>query len=219
MLVVGEHGGSRRSAWLCYPALHGCPREQNLVHHSGSGWLARPSPWGTFTSYSLPASWRTPSRANCRHTTSARGTGSLNSFGQESRLRDVPICSGDGQQKCPWGAPSFQMTDISVAVKIYGKLVGTESANRRSRSTAVVRRFLSSELCLVLRLPGHSPPPWAHPSSRWSVRQLKVFCMKIDGRLHAEAIEIGLKPFVGSFAADVVKRDQKIPIAVQSTRP
>jgi hypothetical protein len=29
------------------------------VHHSGSGWLARPSPWGTCTSYSLPASWRT----------------------------------------------------------------------------------------------------------------------------------------------------------------
>ncbi len=25
------------------------------MHHSGSGWLARPSPWGTFTSYSLPA--------------------------------------------------------------------------------------------------------------------------------------------------------------------
>jgi hypothetical protein len=25
------------------------------VHHSGSGRLARPSPWGTFTSYSLPA--------------------------------------------------------------------------------------------------------------------------------------------------------------------
>jgi len=25
------------------------------VHHSGSGWLARPSPWGTFTSYPLPA--------------------------------------------------------------------------------------------------------------------------------------------------------------------
>src|SRR5882672_11699300 len=35
--------------------LHGCPREQNLVHHSGSGRLAKPSPWGTFTSYSLPA--------------------------------------------------------------------------------------------------------------------------------------------------------------------
>jgi hypothetical protein len=26
--------------------------------------LARPSPWGTFTSYSLPASWRTPSWVN-----------------------------------------------------------------------------------------------------------------------------------------------------------
>ena len=33
------------------------------MHHSGSGRLARPSPWGTFTSYSLPASWRTQSRS------------------------------------------------------------------------------------------------------------------------------------------------------------
>ena len=28
---------------------------RDVAHHSGSGWLARPSPWGTFTSYSLPA--------------------------------------------------------------------------------------------------------------------------------------------------------------------
>src|SRR5258707_9593431 len=40
------------------PTLHVSPREQNIVHHSGSGRLARPSPWGTCTSYSLPASWR-----------------------------------------------------------------------------------------------------------------------------------------------------------------
>ncbi len=33
---------------------------RDAAHHSGSGRLARPSPWGTFTSYSLPASWRTP---------------------------------------------------------------------------------------------------------------------------------------------------------------
>jgi hypothetical protein len=46
--------------WSPLSTLHGCPREQNLVHHSGSGWLAKPSPWGTSTSYSLPASWRTP---------------------------------------------------------------------------------------------------------------------------------------------------------------
>jgi hypothetical protein len=32
---------------------------QDAAHHSGSGRLAKPSPWGTFTSYSLPASWRT----------------------------------------------------------------------------------------------------------------------------------------------------------------
>src|SRR6516165_10058094 len=28
---------------------------RDAAHHSGSGWLARPSPWGTSTSYSLPA--------------------------------------------------------------------------------------------------------------------------------------------------------------------
>src|SRR5262249_28933863 len=28
---------------------------RDAAHHSGSGWLARPFPWGTFTSYSLPA--------------------------------------------------------------------------------------------------------------------------------------------------------------------
>jgi len=34
------------------------------VHHSGSGRLAKPSPWGTSTSYSLPASWRSQLRVN-----------------------------------------------------------------------------------------------------------------------------------------------------------
>jgi hypothetical protein len=37
---------------------------RDATHHSGSGWLARPSPWGTCTSYSLPANWRTPLRVN-----------------------------------------------------------------------------------------------------------------------------------------------------------
>ena len=45
------------------------PREQNLVHHSGSGWLATPSPWPTCTSYSLPASWRSPSAGFLRNVT------------------------------------------------------------------------------------------------------------------------------------------------------
>ena len=41
---------------------------RDAAHHSGSGRLARPSPWGTFTSYSLPASWRTPLWVNLRRT-------------------------------------------------------------------------------------------------------------------------------------------------------
>src|SRR5262249_23858350 len=44
--VVSPVNASRRPSW-------------DAVHHSGSGWLARPSPWGTCTSYSLPANWRT----------------------------------------------------------------------------------------------------------------------------------------------------------------
>src|SRR5262245_58684062 len=35
---------------------------RDAAHHSGLGRLARPFPWGTSTSYSLPASWRTPLR-------------------------------------------------------------------------------------------------------------------------------------------------------------
>src|SRR5271168_4789322 len=37
---------------------------RDAAHHSGSGRLAKPSPWGTCTSYSLTASWRTPGRVN-----------------------------------------------------------------------------------------------------------------------------------------------------------
>src|SRR5215510_6535122 len=33
---------------------------RDAAHHLGSGWLARPSPFCSFTSYSLPANWRTP---------------------------------------------------------------------------------------------------------------------------------------------------------------
>ena len=40
--VVSPVNASRRPSW-------------DAAHHSGSGWLARASPWGTFTSYSLPA--------------------------------------------------------------------------------------------------------------------------------------------------------------------
>jgi hypothetical protein len=39
---------------------------RDAAHHSWSEWLARPSPRGTCTSYSLPANWRTPSWTNSR---------------------------------------------------------------------------------------------------------------------------------------------------------
>src|SRR5205807_8889588 len=45
------------------------PREQNLVHHSGSGRLARPSPWGTSTSLlfaSFPGALRLGSLADIK---------------------------------------------------------------------------------------------------------------------------------------------------------
>src|SRR5674476_120256 len=48
------------------PSFSGEPRSvADRAWHAG---LARPSPWGTFTSYSLPASWRTPKRVKRRNT-------------------------------------------------------------------------------------------------------------------------------------------------------
>jgi hypothetical protein len=53
---------SQLNTWPVFSPVNASRRpSRDAAHHSGSGWLARPSPWGTFTSYSLPASWRTPS--------------------------------------------------------------------------------------------------------------------------------------------------------------
>jgi hypothetical protein len=51
---------------------------RDAAHHSGSGWLARPSPWGTFTSYLCQLSWRTLQRV----TTDLRARRPYVCFGQ-----------------------------------------------------------------------------------------------------------------------------------------
>ena len=69
----------------------------------GVGWLARPSPWRTFTSYSLPANWRTPSWVKMRRTqreqissatkrTSMRGA-ATSLMGQQRKSRGYSISS------------------------------------------------------------------------------------------------------------------------------
>src|SRR5215468_6867122 len=55
-----RHPGSRPvsqlNPWPVVSPVNASRRpSRDAAHHSGSGWLARPSPWGTFTSYSLPA--------------------------------------------------------------------------------------------------------------------------------------------------------------------
>src|SRR5271169_6853368 len=58
---LGIRPVSQLNTWPVVSPVNASRRpSRDAAHHSGSGWLARPSPWGTFTSYSLPASWRTP---------------------------------------------------------------------------------------------------------------------------------------------------------------
>jgi hypothetical protein len=58
---LGIRPVSQLNTWPVVSPVNASRRpSRDAVHHSGSGRLARPSPWGTFTSYSLPASWRTP---------------------------------------------------------------------------------------------------------------------------------------------------------------
>ena len=69
------------------------------MHHSGSGRLARPSPRGTFTSYSLPASWRSllrvirvippacPVHPKCGHSAKHSRFANFSKLGAAWRLR------------------------------------------------------------------------------------------------------------------------------------
>ena len=67
---LGIRPVSQLNTWPVVSPVNASRRpSRDAAHHSGSGRLARPSPWGTFTSYSLPASWRTPHVVgqNARH--------------------------------------------------------------------------------------------------------------------------------------------------------
>jgi hypothetical protein len=66
---LGIRPVSQLNTWPVVSPVNASRRpSRDAAHHSGSGRLARPSPWGTFTSYSLPASWRTPLWVKLRKT-------------------------------------------------------------------------------------------------------------------------------------------------------
>jgi hypothetical protein len=47
----------------------------------------------------------------------------------------------------------------------------------------------------------------------------KIFLLEVDGRFHADAVKIGIEPFLGTRAACVMKVHQEIPIGVQPAPP
>src|SRR6266566_5818335 len=54
--MLGIRPVSQLNTWPVVSPVNASRRpSRDAAHHSGSGWLAKPSPWGTFTSYSLPA--------------------------------------------------------------------------------------------------------------------------------------------------------------------
>src|SRR5262249_31156161 len=53
---LGSRPVSQLNTWPMVSPVNASRRpSRDAAHHSGSGWLAGPSPWGTCTSYSLPA--------------------------------------------------------------------------------------------------------------------------------------------------------------------
>src|SRR5215471_16113257 len=53
---LGIRSVSQLNTWPVVSPVDASRRpSRDAAHHSGLGWLARPFPWGTFTSYSLPA--------------------------------------------------------------------------------------------------------------------------------------------------------------------
>jgi len=62
---LGIRPVSQLNTWPVVSPVNASRRpSRDAAHHSGSGRLAKPSPWGTCTSYSLTASWRTPLRVS-----------------------------------------------------------------------------------------------------------------------------------------------------------
>src|SRR5216684_3787072 len=117
--------------------LHGCPREQNLVHHSGSGWLARPSPWGTFTSYSLPAFLADSAQGHFRRTEPV--SGAFRSTPETGNAEQLPTLQGRAKNPVI-PAPSGQTGEsCSFAFAQIARLRGAYNDTKRSRQLAKPR--------------------------------------------------------------------------------
>src|SRR6266480_6975493 len=73
MLGIGPV--SQLNTWPVVSPVNASRRpSRDAAHHSGSGWLAKPSPWGTSTSYSLPAFLAHSELGHFRKSLSARVT-------------------------------------------------------------------------------------------------------------------------------------------------
>ncbi len=70
------------------------------MHHSGSGWLARPSPWGTFTSYSLPAFLAHSATGHSRRVRSRQHILPFPLCPETGRQRDALVETGDTAVCC-----------------------------------------------------------------------------------------------------------------------
>src|SRR5262249_2379929 len=105
---LGSRPVSQLDTWPVVAPVNASRRpSRDAAHHSGSGRLARPSPWGTCTSYSLPANWRTLLMAQpCRSATSAL----TESFGE---IADSFCCLG-ACRDCPFWEPAWFRRSVVV---------------------------------------------------------------------------------------------------------
>src|SRR6266581_5014502 len=130
--------------------------EQNLVHHSGSGRLAKPSPWGTSTSYSLPASWRTLLRVRIDKT---QGEYKESASPSIADMRADADFSGSGTGTDVREAPNVARPLPTLTARPWGSRVQGRSAASPERRLVLADRCRSRPGCLpTMRVQLHGFP-------------------------------------------------------------
>jgi len=117
------------------------------VHHSGSGWLARPSPWGTCTSYSLPAF--------LAHSPMGHKRTNQKSLSPQHR---GDVCDDAGEPKQNMDANDGKKDRRSGAYREPAMLVIHCSSPASSTSTTNVENIQHRAIrCRLARASGHRP--------------------------------------------------------------
>src|SRR5713226_4322675 len=98
---LGIRPVSQLNTWPVVSPVNASRRpSRDAAHHSGLGWLARPFPWGTFTSYSLPACLAHTASGHERRFGDVCGESGLPPTPERLRHRSEPTLRAKARSRC-----------------------------------------------------------------------------------------------------------------------